>query len=244
MSYFRHLFAFARQGGRVQGPSVAGQLLPQNKRPTSAPSQRPDLPESSSDPADTWAGEPATKHETAAATPSVSPAGRVGAANHGYPAHGLMPSGSNLQLHDQADPGRWGVPGGSVFRPRPLQMPVGTVASGGNAGRGGGGSGRRAVSVASSPMSGGSYSSTESLRLARVSSNASVDVEVRLNWRGVVESRVDVLFVVGLGARRLPYSRGFTYLRDFIVECCRQYAEDVSSQRVLAHFTVPSSPIT
>lgn len=184
VSYFRHLFALTRQGGRAQGPSDVSQLLPQNKRPTSAPSQRPDVLQSSKDPAGIWVNGPASKHESAEVTSGGSSSGHVGATNHGYPVHGLMPSGSTVQLHDQPDPSRWGAAGGSDFRPRPLQMPVATVANGGSGGKTGGSSGHRAVSVTSSPMSGGSYSSTESLRLARVSSNASVDVEVRL---GVVQ---------------------------------------------------------
>lgn len=81
-----------------------------------------------------------------------------------------------LSGHDRGG-GRWGTAaGGKNVCPRPVQTPgVPTGAAGDGSGRGG----SRGDMTSSSPAGGGSYVSTESQRLARVSPGGGVDAEVR-----------------------------------------------------------------
>lgn len=164
------------KGARTQRTSEPGYIFPQ-QRPSSAPSQRPDAPKVGGGPEEDWvagggrAASPVNAEPVGRTTPSSSSC--VGTPNQGYPVHGLMPSGSMRQLngHDHGG-GRWGTAtGGNNVRPRSVQTPEVP------AGAAGGGSGR-AGPRGGSPADGGSYSSTESLRLARVSPGGAVDAEV------------------------------------------------------------------
>lgn len=163
----------------TQDSSDPIQRFAQNKRPQSAPAQRPDQPESRDGPKGTPTGTKPNNRTGLADAKAGGPARRVGTANQGYPVHRLMPSDSAAQLYEEVDRSQRN----SGFRPRPLHMPVGTenVRSGGPGGDGvsGSGSRHRPASVTSSNLDGGYHASTESLRLARMSSSASTEVEVR-----------------------------------------------------------------
>ncbi|CAM9251450.1 unnamed protein product [Ectocarpus sp. 4 AP-2014] len=189
------------QGDRRQSSSDAGPIFPQ-KRPNSAPLQRPDAPESDSKiPGPTDAaeeertggggGSPAINCTPSfgEGPPRAPASSSVGAANQGYPAHGLMPSGSMVQMNITAGDrgGRLGVAahsggegsgGGSssIIRPSSQAHGLSMGSSGGgqreaqatlrNGGRGGG-------------REGGAYSSVEQSRLALKSSSEAIDAEQR-----------------------------------------------------------------
>ncbi|CBJ25773.1 Dual specificity phosphatase, catalytic domain containing protein [Ectocarpus siliculosus] len=189
------------QGDRRQSSSDAGPIFPQ-KRPNSAPLQRPDGPESDSKspgPADAaeeertrgGGGSPAINCASSfgEGPPRAPASSSVGAANQGYPAHGLMPSGSIVQMNVTAGDrggrlgaaahgGGGGSGGGSSSSIRPSSRAHGlSVGSSGGGQReaqatlrnGGGGGGRE----------GGAYSSTEQSRLALKSSSEAIDAERR-----------------------------------------------------------------
>lgn len=130
----------------------------------------------------------------------------VGAANQGYPAHGLMPSGSTVQMNANTDHGgRRGAAGsneegsgggsGSSTRLRYFsqaqEQPVG--ASGSN------GSSQRTVATKFSNGGGGEGgrpgSSTEQSRQARMSPDEAMDAEV--NWFRKCNTRASYSNVLG-----------------------------------------------
>ncbi|CAM9563004.1 unnamed protein product [Ectocarpus fasciculatus] len=189
------------QGDRRQNSSDAGPIFPQ-KRPNSAPLQRPDGSESDSK--STGPGDAAEEERTRdgggssavnsapsfrEGPPRAPASSSVGAANQGYPAHGLMPSGSMVQINTTAGDrgGRVGAAaysagagGSSSIRPSPQAHGLSAGSSGGsqreapatsrNGGGGrGGGAGRE----------GGAYSSMEQSRLGLKSSGEGIDAEQR-----------------------------------------------------------------
>ncbi|CAM9910158.1 unnamed protein product, partial [Ectocarpus sp. 13 AM-2016] len=189
------------QGDRRQSSSDAGSIFRQ-KRPNSAPLQRPHAPESDSKspgPADAaeeernrgGGGSPAINSAPSfgEGPPRAPASSSVGAANQGYPAHGLMPSGSMVQMNVTA-----GDRGGRL----------GAAANSGGEGSGGGGSSSmrpssqaHGLSVGSSgggtreaqetlrdggrggEREGGAYSSIEQSRPALKSSSETIDTEQR-----------------------------------------------------------------
>ncbi|CAM9133887.1 unnamed protein product [Hapterophycus canaliculatus] len=193
-----------QQGDRRQGSSDKGSLFPQT-RPSSAPSQRPDAPDSDSNSCSTNAAEDGRNGSSGASgngsiahsLPSSETTGgprfpassSVGTRNQGYPAHGLMPSGSTVQMNAGASDrsGRWRAPtssaneSGSIgIRPRSSSQAqeASVGGSGGgqreattsflNAGGGEGGEGGRV---------GGAYVSIEHGHVARTSSGEDVGAE-------------------------------------------------------------------
>lgn len=112
----------------------------------------------------------------------------IGSSYEGYPAHGLMPSGSKLTANDHLRQ-RWReATSGKNDRPHASQAQMTQGSTGRGGGGGGGGSsfdhrdggdgGRREQAMASGAGAGGLYSSTESLRLARMSAGGGMEPEV------------------------------------------------------------------
>lgn len=120
----------------------------------------------------------------------------IGTRYEGYPEYGLMPSGSKLTANDHLRQ-RWReATSGKNGRPHDSQEQItqGSTGRGGGDGRSGGGGGASGVSgcdyrdggdggpreLAMTPGagSGGLYSSTESLRLARMSAGGGMEPEV------------------------------------------------------------------
>lgn len=122
-----------KQGGRRQGVSNSGYIFAQ-KRPNSAPSQRPDSPESginSDGISGDWATGNTTNTALSEAVTKPPPSSFIGATNQGYPPHGLMPSGLISQLNDHGS-SRWGAAtGGSTPRLRPSQAQDVSLGDGG-----------------------------------------------------------------------------------------------------------------
>ncbi|CAB1099040.1 unnamed protein product [Ectocarpus sp. CCAP 1310/34] len=185
------------QGERRQSSSDAGPIFPQ-KRPSSAPLQRPDAPESDSNspgPADDaeeertrggGGGSPAINCTPSfgEGPPRAPASSSVGAANQGYPAHGLMPSGSMVQMNvtagdrggglgAAAHSGREGSGGGSSSSIRPSFQAHGSS---------GGGQRETRATLRNGGRVGGegsAYSSIEQSRLALKSSRETIDAEQR-----------------------------------------------------------------
>lgn len=134
------------QGVRRRNTPDPGNVFAQ-KRPNSAPSQRPDAP------ADEGKGDhenersATTAPAASTATPSVNRAllsSCVGTANQGYPVHGLMPSSSPLQRSPRnQDHGRSGPGSGAYFRPSSSSQTYHLAQGRAGGGGGGGGAGSR-----------------------------------------------------------------------------------------------------
>lgn len=104
----------------------------------------------------------------------------IGTAHQGYPVHGLMPSGSTLQLNTH-DRGRsQGGTNGKSARSWPMLSPEVLAGSGG---RDRGGDGPRDASAASSALGSGNYSSAELLRSARTPTGTATNTEVTLRFK-------------------------------------------------------------
>lgn len=188
------------QGDRPQGSSDKGPLFP-HARPSSAPSQRPDAPDSDSNSCSTNAqddgrnggngaggnGPIVPSSETGA--PRLPASSSVGTRNQGYPAHGLMPSGSSVQMNASTSD-RWGAAtsraneSGRISTPRSSSQPQEDPAGGSGGGRrdcstvvnGGGGKGGRRRGGGGG--AGRLNASTEHGRVARTSSGEATGAEV------------------------------------------------------------------
>ncbi|CAM9731756.1 unnamed protein product [Scytosiphon promiscuus] len=146
------------QGDRRQAsPAEKGPLFPQ-ARPSSAPPQRSDTVDSDSNSCSTNTPDDDRSNRSGAggnggisrsipgseSGASVVPASSsVGTPNQGYPVHGLMPSGSTVQMNTSTSDrsGRWGAAvsganeSGSIStRPRSSSQPQGALAGGSSGG--------------------------------------------------------------------------------------------------------------